>query len=515
MRRAPGFSDRKQTEALGRRIVDLVSLKVGGQTLPPDVTKWIEDISPQIRKMLGRIGLLDAGKVAALRLLSEHLDGATDAPGWKQHLESKGNTAAHVVKSCGMVRRILVACKFSFWSDISASRMLAYLGELRQDKADGKGGAKRGSSSQTSNYYLGAFKSFCKWMVADGRATVSPVAYLTGLNAKTDRRLVRRALSVEELRWLLETTKTGAESYGMAGPARAMLYKLAVETGLRSNELRTMTRASFNLDGDNPTVAVAAAYSKHRREDVLPLRADTAADLRAFLSAKMPGAAAFAIPHDRHESAAMFTQDLAAARVAWLADAPTPQDRQAREKTGFLLSPDHSGLVVDFHGLRHTCGSLLAAAQVHPKVAQSIMRHSTIELTMSRYSHVYAGQEVAAVAALPDLGESPARESARATGTDNVKAAPDAVGCPTNKDRSHDRADVLAQGQETRDSVLAFCLAQKGGINEHSLEFTRGSASGREIDETPCEIVGSPVLSGVKSALAGVAELADAQDSKS
>ena len=51
-----------------------------------------------------------------------------------------------------------------------------------------------------------------------------------------------------------------------------MLYLLAAETGLRSGELRSLTRASFSLDSKPATVTVAAAYSKHRRDDTLPLR---------------------------------------------------------------------------------------------------------------------------------------------------------------------------------------------------------------------------------------------------
>lgn len=47
------------------------------------------------------------------------------------------------------------------------------------------------------------------------------------------------------------------------------------------------------------------------------------------------------------------------------------------------------------------------------------MRHSSIELTMGGQTHVYAGEEVAAVAALPDQGAVPQRQSAKATGTDN------------------------------------------------------------------------------------------------
>ena len=70
---------------------------------------------------------------------------------------------------------------------------------------------------------------------------------------------------------------------------------------------------------------------------------------------------------------------------------------------------DESGRFADFHSLRYSTGSLLAASDAHPKVAQAIMRHSTVELTLRRYSHIYKGQESEAVAVLPDLSQ-PSRE---------------------------------------------------------------------------------------------------------
>ncbi|MFC1766457.1 tyrosine-type recombinase/integrase [Planctomycetota bacterium] len=78
---------------------------------------------------------------------------------------------------------------------------------------------------------------------------------------------------------------------------------------------------------------------------------------------------------------------------------------------------DDVGRFADFHALRHTTGSLLAASGVHPKVAQSIMRHGDINLTMSLYTHTLRGQESEAVKSLPDLS-LPSKESMRATGTD-------------------------------------------------------------------------------------------------
>ncbi|HEY9408959.1 MAG TPA: tyrosine-type recombinase/integrase [Jiangellaceae bacterium] len=40
------------------------------------------------------------------------------------------------------------------------------------------------------------------------------------------------------------------------------------------------------------------------------------------------------------------------------------------------------------HDTRHTCGTLLAALDVHPRVAMQILRHSKIDVTMEVYTHV-------------------------------------------------------------------------------------------------------------------------------
>ena len=41
-----------------------------------------------------------------------------------------------------------------------------------------------------------------------------------------------------------------------------------------------------------------------------------------------------------------------------------------------------------FYDMRHTCGSLLIAQGVHPRVVMEILGHSQISLTMNRYTHV-------------------------------------------------------------------------------------------------------------------------------
>src|SRR5262249_47885469 len=56
-----------------------------------------------------------------------------------------------------------------------------------------------------------------------------------------------------------------------------------------------------------------------------------------------------------------------------------------------------------FHSLRHQYVSNLAAAGVHPKIAQTLARHSTIGLTMERYTHVELHDLMASVNSLPSI----------------------------------------------------------------------------------------------------------------
>jgi len=303
---------------------------------------------------------------------------------FEQSLSAKGNTTKHTEQVVSRVRKIIEDCKFRTWTDISASKVQCYLADLRN--------SNEGISAQTFNFYLQNIKQFCKWIVQDGRASESPLQHLTGLTVRTDRRHDRRALEPDEVRRLLDVTRAAPERFGMTGCQRAMLYRLAVETGLRTSELQSLTVTSF--DFNKCTVTVEAAYSKHRQEDVLPLRPSTAAELRSFLAGKMPGVQVFNMPK---KPAKMLRADLAQANIPYVDDA---------------------GHYADFHSFRHATGSWLAANNVHPKVAQSIMRHSDINLTMSRYTHTLTGQESEAASKLPDLS-LPSSQKQIATGTDN------------------------------------------------------------------------------------------------
>jgi integrase len=43
---------------------------------------------------------------------------------------------------------------------------------------------------------------------------------------------------------------------------------------------------------------------------------------------------------------------------------------------------------ITVHDMRHTCATLLAALDVHPRVAMRILRHAQIDVTMNVYTEV-------------------------------------------------------------------------------------------------------------------------------
>ncbi len=387
-----------------------------------------------MRDVLARWGLIDVKATAAGKPLADHLNDFRDS------LLAKGSTPKHAEVTRARVQALFDVCGFKHWSNLNSAAVESGLATMREP-----GDERRAHGKQTHNHYVTVVKQFCRWMVRAGRATQNPLEYVHKLNAAEGKR-ERRPLSADELRWLLAAATVGPEGFGMVGRERGLVYWLAVETGLRANELRSLTRLSFRFGAKLATVTVEAGSSKRRRRDELPLRPALAAKLQSHLAAKLPNAPAFRMPTS-YNTADMLRADLTAARRAWLKAAPTSADRAERERSSFLADVDEAGRVVDFHALRHSFITALARSGVHPKVAQQLARHSTITLTMDRYSHVEAGELSGAIANLPDL--SAARESQQATGTD---------------------------GRNTVDPCLADCLAFSDAESRHSVPFSAEQA---------------------------------------
>ncbi len=339
-------------------------------------------------------GMEDPTEEQMRRPITEHL---TD---FEKSQKSKNNSPRYVLEIMAKLRRIVDACCWATVMQITASDVQGFLADLR-------GG---GLSVQTSNHYLRAIKSLTRWLVINRRLKSNPLDTLSTLNVRVDRRHDRRPLSQDEFIRLIQVADVGPPAVGLCGRDRAMLYILAAWTGLRRGEIGSLTLRNFRLDANPPTVTVEASYSKHRREDRQILHPDLVDRLRQWLRDRKAESDEILFPIsertcgvDRRTSE-MMMQDLDAARNIWIEESPDAETRKHREASDFLKYKDSQGRFADFHSLRHTFVTNLCKADISPKTAQTLARHSDIRLTMNVYTHVDEKEQAAAIERLPGLG---------------------------------------------------------------------------------------------------------------
>lgn len=364
IRRFAGLTDRAATEEIGRNIQRLISFR--SADLPPDaqLVNWLERISVKVRSKIVELGLMEESRLAANKSLLEHLEDFEKAS--VLHGEEK-----YIRQTLSMLRKIIEGCKFSFWSDIKASDIEIYFAGRR----------KKGLSKRTVGYYAKAFRQFCTWMLEEKRIKEVPV-----IHCERPPKNYGRAYELDDFQKLLEAALSGPEREGLTGYVRYVCYVIAVETGLRRGELRSLTPASF--DFKNNVVFVSGEHTKNGEDAVQEFSAKTAGLLKEFIANKMPGVQLFPVPN---RSSIMIKADCQAAGVEVV---------------------DNTGQSLNFHSLRHTCGSFLAASNVHPKIIQEVMRHKDINLTMSRYTHILRGQRRSAIESMSNFTKR------RATGTE-------------------------------------------------------------------------------------------------
>jgi len=347
VRRFAGLRDKGQSELLGRQIQRLINYKVAGEQLDPHLSRWLEQDCPQkLRLRLADIGLLDKQKLNAGKRLIDYLGEFKKSMADSRHA---GQTTARI-------KAIVLGCKFGTWLDVSGPCVDNYIRNMNV-------------KPQTKSHYVQAYRQFAKWMVRQGYADNAPEINSISVPVRFER-----AFELDEFQNLLQSSFSGPLRYGLTGYQRYLLYRLAVETGLRRGELRSLTPAAF--DFKNNTVFVKGENTKNGDDVLQNISAELSTVLQEYVTGKMPHTQLFNI---RNKSAEMVQNDCEAAGI------------EVENNKG----------KIKFHSLRHTCGTFLAANGTHPKVIQEIMRHKNINLTMSRYTHTLRGQKAAAVNKMP------------------------------------------------------------------------------------------------------------------
>ncbi|KLU05886.1 integrase-recombinase protein [Rhodopirellula islandica] len=297
-------------------------------------------------------------------------------------------------------------CNFRTLPELSVDRLERWLSE--QCNGD------RDMSASLYNSYREAWLAFGNWCIGkrqnrkqthfngDKRLIANPFEGMTKLNDRADRRREARALTEAELVKLLEAARTRPLIHAQTiyrgknkgkllakvsdgrrrelkrlGRERALIYKTLVLTGLRANELRTLTVGDL-LFNEVPSIKLKHDNEKNRAGSEIALRLDLAADLRKWTQGRDRSERVFTVPDGILK---ILNRDLEAAGIE-----KTVDDR-----------------VVHVHALRHSFGTHLSLAGVAPRVAQAAMRHSNISLTMGTYTDAKLLDTATAVEALPSL----------------------------------------------------------------------------------------------------------------
>jgi len=322
--------------------------------------------------------------------------------GFEEHLVAKGNTALHVQQTVKRVEIYVSTMKRRTIDKIDPASVEEFIARLRKEQ---------NLSLQTCNHYIRAIKTFCNWLVKRDKLLRHPLLSVSLFNAEADQRHCRRPLDATEFQYLLRAAEAGPPVEGMSGEDRFMFYVLAAWTGFRKGELGSVTLRHFKLDGEYPTLMINAAYSKRRREDVQFLHPDVVALFQEWVTKKNPKADDILFPVSaktcgtERKTAKMVERDLASAREVWINESNSDAEREFREESDYLKYVNSHGKFADFHGLRHTFITNLGRANVSPKTAQLLARHSDIKLTMQIYTHVAPVEQAAAIRALPGLGD--------------------------------------------------------------------------------------------------------------
>jgi integrase len=419
-----GFTDKKITRDLAGRVESLVSNRIPGGSLPIEIQRWLNGVPDTMMKKFVKWDLVDGMRAEEGKLLTFHLDD------WKKSIIATGSTEKQAEQQHTRASRVFSESGFISWKDIQASKLLTTIESLQKLQRSKKGVYKntgKPTSPRTKHHHLGACKQFARWMMADRRASDNLIEYLS-MTGKIETQEPRRALNREEIEILFDyIAKSEPLSY-LPGHERILLYRFAMQTGLRADEIRTLTRLSFDFEA--LTVKVESKYTKNGKVAVIPLKASTAEAMKAHTGCKAPIAPVFKMP--KSNLAKMLQKDIANARTQWIKDAKdNPDEHRRRTESDFLKVKTSEGKLV-FHSLRHTFGSFLESSGAQPKVAQELMRHGSIQLTLGLYTHLQADRITKAVNDLPDFGE---KEYLR-TGTDDSKV--DAIGDVKSSDSYSD-----------------------------------------------------------------------------
>jgi len=219
-------------------------------------------------------------------------------------------------------------------------------------------------AGRTLQNHAEALRSFCRWCVTRGFLAVDPLRGLAPFS--TEPQTIRRALTLKEIKALLEA----------APEERRLVYEAAFCSGLRRNELRSLSVEDLDVEGGG--LHLHAEWTKNRKPGFQPLPAALAQRLKAFI--KTGKAADLYRTFLRRKDCTLQVPENPLLYVP--SHAAREFDRDCKVAK---IKKNAPGGKVDFHSCRVAYVSLVLESGAGVKEAQSLARHGTPTLTMNTY----------------------------------------------------------------------------------------------------------------------------------
>jgi integrase len=210
--------------------------------------------------------------------------------------------------------------------------------------------------------------------------------------------------------WTADEARAFLQAAQATGPQAAAMFTVALEAGIRKGELCGLKWADVDLDGAkvrvvrqllSPGPEITFGVPKNGQPRTIDLSADTVRLLRVHKKAqaelKMRNRTVY--------------QDLDLVFAKEWGDVHQRQDSLGKPlQKNNLGQREYARIIkaanvrpITFHGLRHTCATLLFQAGVPVKVIQERLGHKRVEITLGIYAHVLPSMQQDAALRLGEL----------------------------------------------------------------------------------------------------------------
>ncbi len=294
-------------------------------------------------------------------------------------LLANGNTEKQAELVQGRIELVIEKAGFTEYAQVDAVQVVKAIKEL-QDKGQFQ-------ATSTANKYLEAVRAWTRWLLMHERWDRDPLAAARRIKGDTSNTRPRTILSQEAFAKLLRVTRGQPNRRNLSGEQRYWLYLIASQTGLRAQELHSLTPANFHLNEQPPYVEIRNTISKRGKKtgkkDRLELQQAFVEMLRPWLKGQPPDERLWGESRSWwYKAADILRADLEAAEIS----------HRVQTRDGWA--------VVDFHSFRGLQVTNAMRTGQPSRIVMKVARLSSEQL-LERYVKISEAEITACVEAMP------------------------------------------------------------------------------------------------------------------